>query len=110
MTTPRGRSRFRSCRLGRLPVPHQPVRPHKGLAHADHPLIEVGKLVLDRSPDNYFADVEQSAFDPGNFVPGVGPSPDKMLQGRLFAYGDAHRYRLGINHRASRSTHPRCQS
>ena len=66
--------------------------------HADYPLIEVGKLVLDRNPDNYFADVEQAAFDPGNFVPGIGPSPDKMLQGRLFAYGDAHRYRLGINH------------
>jgi len=66
--------------------------------HADYPLIEVGKLVLDRNADNYFAEVEQSAFDPGNFVPGIGPSPDKMLQGRLFAYGDAHRYRLGINH------------
>jgi len=66
--------------------------------HSDYPRIPVGKLVLDRNPDNYFAEVEQSAFDPGNFVPGVGPSPDKMLQGRLFAYGDAHRYRLGINH------------
>jgi catalase len=66
--------------------------------YGDYPLIEVGKLVLDRNPDNYFADVEQAAFDPGNFVPGIGPSPDKMLQGRLFAYGDAHRYRLGINH------------
>jgi catalase len=66
--------------------------------YSDHPLVEVGKLVLDRNADNYFADVEQSAFDPGNFVPGIGPSPDKMLQGRLFAYGDAHRYRLGINH------------
>lgn len=66
--------------------------------HADYPLIEVGKLVLDRNPDNYFSEVEQAAFDPGHFVPGVGPSPDKMLQGRLFAYGDAHRYRLGINH------------
>jgi len=66
--------------------------------HAEHPLREVGKLVLDRNPDNYFADVEQAAFDPANFVPGIGPSPDKMLQGRLFAYGDAHRYRLGINH------------
>jgi catalase len=67
-------------------------------SHADYPLIEVGRLVLDRNPDNYFASVEQAAFDPGNFVPGVGPSPDKMLQARLFAYGDAHRYRLGINH------------
>jgi catalase len=66
--------------------------------HSDYPLIEVGKLVLDRNPDNYFAHVEQAAFDPGHFVPGIGPSPDKMLQGRLFAYGDAHRYRLGINH------------
>ena len=66
--------------------------------HGDYPLIEVGKLVLDRNADNYFADVEQSAFNPANFVPGIGPSPDKMLQGRLFAYGDAHRYRLGINH------------
>ena len=55
-------------------------------------------MTLDRNPDNYFADVEQAAFDPGNFVPGIGPSPDKMLQGRLFAYGDAHRYRLGVNH------------
>lgn len=66
--------------------------------HADYPLVEIGRLVLDRNPDNYFAEVEQAAFDPGNFVPGVGPSPDKMLQGRLFAYGDAHRYRLGVNH------------
>jgi len=66
--------------------------------YADYPLIEIGKMVLDRNPENYFADVEQAAFDPGNFVPGVGPSPDKMLQARLFAYGDAHRYRLGVNH------------
>ena len=66
--------------------------------HRDYPLREVGKLTLDRNPANYFADVEQAAFDPANFVPGIGPSPDKMLQGRLFAYGDAHRYRLGINH------------
>jgi catalase len=66
--------------------------------HGDYPLVEVGRMTLDRNPDNYFADVEQAAFDPGNFVSGIGPSPDKMLQGRLFAYGDAHRYRLGINH------------
>ena len=66
--------------------------------HADYALMEVGKLTLNRNADNYFADVEQSGFDPGNFVPGIGPSPDKMLQGRLFAYGDAHRYRLGVNH------------
>jgi catalase len=66
--------------------------------YADYPLIEVGRMVLDRNPDNYFAEVEQAAFDPGHFVPGIGPSPDKMLQGRLFAYGDSHRYRLGVNH------------
>jgi catalase len=66
--------------------------------YADYPLITVGRMVLDRVPDNYFAETEQAAFDPSNFVPGVGPSPDPMLQARLFGYGDAHRYRLGINH------------
>jgi len=66
--------------------------------YRDYPLIPVGKLVLNAVPENYFADVEQSAFDPANFVPGIGPSPDRMLQARLFAYGDAHRYRLGVNH------------
>ncbi|MBL1103556.1 catalase [Streptomyces sp. 5-8] len=66
--------------------------------HGDYPLRRVGRLVLDRNPDNVFAEVEQAAFSPNNFVPGIGPSPDKMLQGRLFAYADAHRYRLGVNH------------
>lgn len=66
--------------------------------HGDYPLQRVGRLVLDRNPDNVFAEVEQAAFSPNNFVPGIGPSPDKMLQGRLFAYADAQRYRLGINH------------
>ncbi|MFJ4833837.1 catalase [Streptomyces sp. NPDC088747] len=66
--------------------------------HRDYPLRRVGRLVLDRNPDNVFAEVEQAAFSPNNFVPGIGPSPDKMLQGRLFAYADAHRYRLGVNH------------
>ena len=63
--------------------------------HEDHPLIEFGRLTLDRNADNYFGDVEQAGFDPGNFVPGIGPSPDKMLQGRLFSYPDTHRYRIG---------------
>jgi catalase len=54
--------------------------------------------VLDRNPENYFAEVEQSAFAPGNFIPGIGPSPDKMLQGRLFSYHDTHRHRLGPNY------------
>lgn len=65
--------------------------------HADYPLIEVGMVELNRNPENYFVDVEQAAFNPANVVPGISFSPDKMLQGRLFAYGDAHRYRLGPN-------------
>lgn len=64
----------------------------------DYPLIEVGRMVLDRNPENYFAEVEQATFSPGTLVPGIDVSPDKMLQGRLFAYADAHRYRVGANH------------
>lgn len=66
--------------------------------HRDFPLTEVGVLELNRNPENYFADVEQAAFNPADVVPGIGFSPDKMLQGRLFSYGDAQRYRLGVNH------------
>ncbi|MBK5101379.1 MAG: catalase [Desulfobacteraceae bacterium] len=66
--------------------------------HEDFPPITVGRMVLNRNPENYFAEVEQSAFSPGNFVPGIGPSPDKMLQGRLFSYHDTHRHRLGANY------------
>jgi len=66
--------------------------------HGDYPVMEVGRMVLNRNPANYFAEVEQAAFSPGNFVPGIAASPDKMLQGRLFAYHDAHRYRLGPNY------------
>jgi len=66
--------------------------------HGDYPLIPIGRMILNRNPKNYFNEVEQSAFCPGNFVPGIGPSPDKMLQGRIFAYHDAHRYRLGPNY------------
>jgi len=64
----------------------------------DYPLEEVGVLTLNRWPENFFASTEQVAFNPAHFVPGIGPSPDKMLQGRLFGYGDAHRYRVGANH------------
>ncbi|MCX2731080.1 catalase [Saccharopolyspora sp. NFXS83] len=64
----------------------------------DYPLIEVGEWELNRNPENYHADVEQAAFAPSNLVPGISYSPDKMLQGRLFSYGDAQRYRLGVNH------------
>ncbi|HEY2706318.1 MAG TPA: catalase [Candidatus Dormibacteraeota bacterium] len=66
--------------------------------HGDHPLIRVGRLVLDRNPENYVAEVEQAAFEPANMVPGIGPSPDRMLQGRLFSYPDTHRYRIGANY------------
>ena len=65
--------------------------------HSDYPCRTIGKLVLDRNPKNYFAEIEQAAFAPSNMIPGIEPSPDKMLQGRLFAYADAHRYRLGAN-------------
>ena len=65
---------------------------------SDYPLIEVGQFELNRNPVNWYQDVEQSAFAPSNLVPGIGPSPDKMLQARLFAYSDAQRYRLGVNH------------
>lgn len=66
--------------------------------HGDVPLQPFGRMVLNRNPENYFTDVEQAAFSPGNFVPGIGPSPDKMLQGRLFSYHDTHRHRLGPNY------------
>ncbi|KAL3206741.1 hypothetical protein MRX96_039949 [Rhipicephalus microplus] len=65
--------------------------------HGEFPLIPVGKMVLDRNPKNYFSEVEQIAFCPANLVPGIEPSPDKMLQGRLFSYSDTHRHRLGPN-------------
>jgi len=66
--------------------------------HSDYPLIDVGELELNRNPENYFAEVEQSAFSPSNIVPGIGFSPDKMLQARIFSYADAHRYRIGTHY------------
>lgn len=78
--------------------PYNPFDLTKVWFHGDYPLIEVGVLELNRNPENYFAEVEQAAFNPANIVPGIGFSPDKMLQGRLFSYGDAQRYRLGVNH------------
>jgi catalase len=70
----------------------------KVLPHGDFPLVPAGRMVLNRNPENYFAEVEQSAFSPGNFVPGIAASPDKLLQGRLFSYHDTHRHRLGPNY------------
>ncbi|MFE9613702.1 catalase [Streptomyces sp. NPDC006012] len=66
--------------------------------HGDYPLIEVGRMTLNRNPENYFVHIEQAAFEPSNMVPGIGPSPDKMLLGRLFSYPDTHRYRIGPNY------------
>lgn len=66
--------------------------------HSDYPPITVGRLVLDRNPENFFAQIEQASFEPANMVPGIGPSPDKMLIGRMFSYPDTHRYRIGPNY------------
>ncbi|WP_321892520.1 catalase [Paraburkholderia tropica] len=69
----------------------------KTWSHKDYPLIKVGTMTLNRNPENFFAQIEQAAFSPGNTVPGIGLSPDKMLLGRAFAYNDAHRARIGTN-------------
>lgn len=89
-------------------VPYNPFDLTKVWPHKDYPLIDVGYFELNRNQDNYFADVEQAAFSPANVVPGIGFSPDRMLQGRLFSYGDAHRYRLGVNHHQIPVNAPRC--
>jgi catalase len=78
--------------------------------HGDYPLVPLGRMVLNRNPTNYFTDVEQAAFSPANLVPGIAPSPDKMLQGRLFAYHDAHRYRLGANYQQLPVNRPKSQA
>jgi len=79
-------------------LPYNPFDITKVWYHKDFPLREVGILELNRNPENYFAEVEQAAFTPAHVVPGIGFSPDRFLQGRLFSYGDAQRYRLGVNH------------
>lgn len=79
-------------------VPYHPFDLTKIWPKGDYPLIEVGYFELNKNPENYFADVEQAAFNPAHIVPGISFSPDRMLQGRLFSYGDAQRYRLGVNH------------
>ncbi len=88
--------------------PYNPFDLTKVWFHGDYPLIEVGVMELNRNPENYFTDVEQAAFNPANIVPGIGFSPDKMLQGRLFSYGDAQRYRLGVNHHLIPVNRARC--
>jgi catalase len=89
-------------------MPYNPFDLTKVWYTKDYPLIEVGVLELNKNPENFFAEVEQAAFNPANIVPGIGFSPDKVLQGRLFAYGDAQRYRLGVNHHLIPVNAPRC--
>ncbi|MCC7069281.1 MAG: catalase, partial [Burkholderiales bacterium] len=89
-------------------VPYHPFDLTKVWPHADYPLIEVGEFELNRNPENFFADVEQSAFAPSNLVPGIGVSPDRMLQARLINYADAQRYRLGTNHQQIPVNAARC--
>ena len=76
--------------------------------HADYPLIEVGVMELNRNPDNYFEEIELAAFSPSNIVPGIGFSPDKVLQSRIFSYADAHRYRLGTHYESLPVNAPKC--
>lgn len=87
---------------------HNPFDLTKVWPHAEYPLIEVGVLELSRNPDNFFAEVEQAAFSPANIVPGISFSPDRMLQARLFSYGDAQRYRLGVNFNHIPVNAPKC--
>ena len=89
-------------------TPYNPFDLTKVWPHADYPLIEVGVMELNRNPDNYFADIEQVAMSPSNLVPGIGASPDKVLQARIFSYADAHRYRLGTHYEALPVNAPRC--
>ena len=89
-------------------APFNPFDLTKVWPHADYPLIELGTLELNRNPENYFAEVEQASFTPANVVPGIGHSPDKMLQMRILSYGDAQRYRVGANHQHLPVNAPRC--
>ena len=89
-------------------TPYNPFDLTKVWPHGDYPLIEVGILELNRNPENYFAEVEQAAFTPANVVPGIGHSPDKMLQMRILSYGDAQRYRIGANHQLLPVNAARC--
>ena len=89
-------------------TPYNPFDLTKVWPHKDYALIEVGILELNRNPENYFAEIEQASFSPANAVPGISHSPDKMLQFRIFAYADAHRYRLGVNYESLPVNKPRC--
>jgi len=87
-------------------TPYNPFDMTRVWPHKDYPLIEVGDLELNENPDNYFQYIENAAFSPSNVIPGIGFSPDKMLQARIFAYADAHRYRLGTHYEALPANRP----
>ncbi|MCB9853314.1 MAG: catalase [Phycisphaerales bacterium] len=89
-------------------TPYNPFDLTKVWPHSDYPLIDVGIMELNRNPENYFAEIEQAAFSPSNIVPGIGFSPDKMLQARIFSYADAHRHRLGTHYEALPVNAPKC--
>ncbi len=89
-------------------TPYDPFDLTKIWPHKDYPLMDIGILELNRNPENYFAEVEQSAFSPGNVVPGIGHSPDKVLQMRIASYSDAHRYRIGVNYESLPVNKPKC--
>jgi catalase len=100
------RAEYPSWTLSVQVMPYQAARTYrfnpfdltKVWPHGDYPLVKVGRLVLNRNPENFFAQIEQAAFEPSALVPGIGVSPDKMLLGRMFAYADTHRYRIGPNY------------
>ncbi|MDW9450541.1 catalase [Sinorhizobium meliloti] len=89
-------------------TPYNPFDLTKVWPHADYPPVEIGVLELNRNPVNYFAEIENAAFSPSNIVPGIGFSPDKVLQARIFSYADAHRYRLGTHYEHIPVNQPRC--
>jgi catalase len=89
-------------------TPYNPFDLTKVWPHADYPMIEVGTVELNHNPENYFAQIEQAAFSPSNKVPGIGYSPDKMLQARVFSYADAHRHRIGTHYESLPVNAPKC--
>ncbi|OEI83602.1 catalase [Brucella sp. BO3] len=89
-------------------TPYNPFDLTKVWPHADYPPIDIGVMELNRNPENYFTEVENAAFSPSNIVPGIGFSPDKMLQARIFSYADAHRHRLGTHYESIPVNQPKC--
>ncbi len=89
-------------------TPYNPFDLTKVWPHSDYPLIDIGVMELNRNPENYFNEIEQVAMSPSNIVPGIGFSPDKVLQARIFSYADAHRYRLGTHYESLPVNSPKC--